>query len=164
MDTTPATKTCSACGLELPRIAFYKRPSAPDRLRGQCKNCIAIKGKDWEQRNRHKRKEISRRAAPNQAARKDWLKRVYGLTPAQYESMVLEQGGVCAICNRPEETTLNGARRSLAVDHCHATNRVRALLCGHCNKAIGLAREDIGILRAMISYLELHAADEREVA
>jgi hypothetical protein len=42
----------------------------------------------------------------------------------------------------------------LSIDHNHETGEVRELLCGDCNTAIGMAKEDPEILQAMISYLK----------
>jgi hypothetical protein len=33
-------------------------------------------------------------------------------------------------------------------------------LCDRCNKVLGLVRDDIGLLRAMVSYLEEHADEQ----
>ena len=72
----------------------------------------------------------------------------YGVTVAQYDRMLAEQGGRCAICG-------NGpGAKGLAVEHCHTTGRVRALLCGPCNSAIGLLREDPQIFAAAVTYLQ----------
>lgn len=77
------------------------------------------------------------------------LKRVarYDITREQYLQMVVEQGGQCRICGR--EPGLKG----WAVDHCHLTGKVRGLLCGRCNSAIGLFNDDIDILTNAIRYL-----------
>lgn len=40
------------------------------------------------------------------------------------------------------------------IDHDHKTGKIRGLLCGFCNKAIGLLKENINILRNAIHYLE----------
>ena len=44
------------------------------------------------------------------------------------------------------------------VDHCHATGRIRALLCGACNGMLGLAKDKPATLRAAADYIEKHAA------
>lgn len=67
---------------------------------------------------------------------------------AEYERRLAEQGGVCGICRRPPEDG-----RRLAGDHDHATDLDRGLLCGPCNTAIGLFRDDPVILQAAIDYL-----------
>lgn len=67
------------------------------------------------------------------------MKYKYGITIEQYELLLSAQGYACAICGAPPAPTYG-----LAVDHCHETGRVRALLCGPCNRMLGiyeLARE-----------------------
>jgi hypothetical protein len=76
------------------------------------------------------------------------LKRIYGITLGEYNSMSLAQGGACAICGKPERT-----RRALAVDHNHSTGKVRGLLCWPCNAALGLFMDDKDLLSTAISYL-----------
>jgi hypothetical protein len=44
--------------------------------------------------------------------------------------------------------------KSLSVDHCHATDRIRGLLCLDCNFLIAHAKDNIEILLSAIKYLE----------
>jgi hypothetical protein len=79
----------------------------------------------------------------------------YGITLAQYDSMLLAQGGKCYICKGDEiqiDHRIKEIRR-LAVDHDHATGKVRGLLCAACNRGIALFKEDPEILRSAILYL-----------
>lgn len=76
------------------------------------------------------------------------LRKKFQITVEQYEALLSEQGGVCAICRRPCKT---GKR--LAVDHDHATGTVRGLLCTPCNTAIGLVAESTERLYVMAAYL-----------
>jgi Recombination endonuclease VII len=48
--------------------------------------------------------------------------------------------------------------KALDVDHCHKSNQIRGLLCNHCNRAIGLAKEDPALLRKMANYVEKEQA------
>ena len=73
----------------------------------------------------------------------------YGLTLEDYDKMLEEQGGVCAICGKPDPTHPN-----LAVDHCHITGKIRGLLCRVCNPAIGALGDDVDSLRKVIAYLQ----------
>jgi len=82
------------------------------------------------------------------------LCRKYNITLETYLEMFAKQGGVCAICLRPEwEKTPAGKVRALCVDHDHETERKRGLLCTRCNRLIGQADEDPVVLQRMIEYL-----------
>lgn len=86
---------------------------------------------------------------PKKEWQRDWyLRRTYGITSDEYETMLKRQNGVCRICRRPPE------KKFLAVDHHHESKKVRALLCTSCNVMIGHAQESPVILRAVADYLE----------
>jgi len=92
--------------------------------------------REYQRRNavriRRRHKEWRRTSATYKASQhRDQLK-PFGLTPEIYEEMLREQGGVCGLCLKPP-----AAKRRLAVDHCHQTNRVRGLLCHNCNLRLG---------------------------
>lgn len=72
-------------------------------------------------------------ASTGDNARRVAFKHRYGITIEQYDAMLAAQNGVCAICLNPPR----GKMKRLSVDHCHATGRVRGLLCITCNRAIG---------------------------
>lgn len=75
----------------------------------------------------------------------------YGITVEEYDQMVENQNGVCAICEKP-----CASGRRLAVDHDHVTGKVRGLLCGACNRIIG--HLDNKVWRdAALNYLEDNA-------
>jgi hypothetical protein len=77
---------------------------------------------------------------------KHGLKRA-GFAVQEYNSLLTAQGGGCAICGG-----LPG-RRKLAVDHDHATGKIRGLLCGSCNTMLGHTHDDQSILKLAIEYL-----------
>jgi hypothetical protein len=81
--------------------------------------------------------------------RRSYLKRAYGITDSDYEARLRAQGGVCAICGR-----CDSRRYRLAVDHCHLTGRVRGLLCGKCNRALGYFEDSTELLLGAAIYLE----------
>jgi hypothetical protein len=81
--------------------------------------------------------------------RQHWQKKHYGISPADYDRMLLQQGGVCAIC---KGLTTDGRR--LFVDHNHESKRVRGLLCNQCNTALGMLRERVDLFLAAIAYLK----------
>lgn len=56
----------------------------------------------------------------------------FNILREDYNRVLEEQGGVCAICKEPEPQS-----RRLAVDHCHNTNIIRGILCMRCNTNLG---------------------------
>lgn len=79
---------------------------------------------------------------------------LYGVTPERYAEMLAEQDNACAVCR----TTKPGGKGSWHIDHDHATEAIRGLLCHHCNIGLGNFKDDPGYLRAAIAYLEAYAS------
>ena len=71
-----------------------------------------------------------------------------------FDELVVQQGGVCAICGRPDPEH---------VDHDHETGAVRGILCFNCNGGLGQFRDSIDSLLTAASYLEAHRTDELEL-
>lgn len=82
--------------------------------------------------------------------RKSAYRRLYGITPEDYDRIFLEQGGVCKICGSPPT---EGKR--LHVDHEHGKNEnpVRGLLCFRCNSGLGMFRDDPELLVVAAGYI-----------
>lgn len=95
-----------------------------------------------------------RRSNPERVRGHD-LKKRFGISVEDYQRMLDEQQGVCKICEQPEVKLDHRTKlpRRLAVDHCHKTGRVRALLCSDCNTAIGLLKEDVELMKKAIEYV-----------
>ena len=83
------------------------------------------------------------------------LKRLYGLSIEEYETMVQQQEGCCAICKK-SSLLFSGRKKRLCVDHCHTTGKVRGLLCEPCNTMLGMARDNQSVLSSAINYLRDH--------
>jgi hypothetical protein len=75
----------------------------------------------------------------------------YGITLEEFERMLYEQGGCCAICGA---TSPSGRRNQWYVDHDHKTGLVRGALCCHCNLMLGAARDVPQTLIRAASYLQ----------
>lgn len=76
------------------------------------------------------------------------LRNRHGIGVEDYERMLAEQGGACAICDKTPS-----AEEILRIDHCHATGRIRGLLCNRCNLAIGYLRDDSAAAMRACLYL-----------
>lgn len=92
------------------------------------------------------RASIARRKLKSQQSR---IYREYGLTEDQHIELFKKQEGGCAICKDRFSD-----RFEMHVDHCHASMRVRGLLCQKCNQAIGLFRDDATIINSALEYLK----------
>ena len=104
---------------------------------------------NWSAKNRDKKKESAlnwMRRNPKKV-KNAYLLREYGISHKEYNILVKNQNNLCAICIKEE------LGKSLAVDHCHKTGKIRGLLCSDCNRAIGMLKDDITILRNAIEYL-----------
>lgn len=108
-----------------------------------CKACEKVNFKDWYHKNLKYNKY------------RDYVRNCkrFGLTAFEYEAIVLAQNNKCAICKLPEVSTRSGVIKKLAIDHCHTTGKVRALLCNACNTSIGLMKENVELLELAIKYL-----------
>lgn len=76
-----------------------------------------------------------------------------------YNKMLESQLGLCKICNQPSKRKANNKKtiKSLCIDHCHKTNKVRGLLCNDCNSLLGYAKDSIELLEGAIEYLKSNA-------
>ena len=84
------------------------------------------------------------------------LKRDFGLSLDDYNKMLVKQNNCCSICKQPETAKLKGKIKALSVDHNHVTKKVRGLLCGLCNSALGKLKENKDIIKALLEYIEKH--------
>lgn len=81
----------------------------------------------------------------------------YKVSREWFLNKLLEQDCRCAICKlRIDEIESNLGSR-LNIDHNHDTNRVRGLLCGNCNTALGSFKDSIDILESAKQYLLKHS-------
>ena len=89
--------------------------------------------------------------------RRGQLKRLYGLSPADYDALLAKQDGVCATCGKPSKETL-------CVDHCHATGTIRGLLCRKCNTGLGCYEDDPATMITSLAYLACGRRDRAGAA
>lgn len=136
-------KICNSCHQNKPYSEFWNYKRSPD---GKMYRCIPCEKKYIKQFRPSQRASQRRLALQNK----------YNLTLDDYEELLAKQDSRCAVCrNHETEITPSGDSLSLAVDHNHHTGQVRGLLCGRCNKAIGLANDSREVLLAMVEYLKI---------
>lgn len=66
----------------------------------------------------------------------------------QFEQLLAEQDGVCAICGEKEKKFSR-----LSVDHRHSDGFIRGLLCSGCNTGLGRLKDSEELLIKALEYL-----------
>lgn len=140
------TKKCSQCKKSKLLSLFNRCNRQKSGRRPECAECRSIKNKkiyseSLEQRDRVKGKTI---------------KKTYNITIDEYNKMALEQDFKCQICKK-ESTELDkryNRIRKLVIDHDHRTGKIRGLLCGPCNRALGGFSEQMETILGAIAYLD----------
>lgn len=142
--------TCKECYRERHRSQYVPKDGASDEPR----DCLVC-GNSFRPRQRTEAFYCSPRCKDqNPKRRASHLLRKYGITVDEYDRMLAEQDGGCAICGQSPETQRARFTTYLVVDHCHDTGRVRGLLCEPCNLLLGRWNDDPALLRRAADYLE----------
>ena len=115
---------------------------------GYCRQCALLRSSEWRKKNRN----YIRSKYPERN-RKQNLKK-YNITVEDFNEMLIAQNNNCKLCLQPSNYTLNDKKRNLDIDHCHKTGKIRGLLCTSCNRALGLFKDDIEVLKRAIEYLK----------
>jgi len=131
------TKKCNRCQEVKTEFEFHKDKTTKLGLYGFCKVCKAKATSKYHHENKDHRRNLQ-------------LKRYYGITLEDYNSMREKQNFCCYTCGTEEKNL----RRGLLVDHNHTTGKVRKLLCDYCNVVLGKVKENTEILRNLIKYID----------
>lgn len=135
------SKECGKCEKEKDEEDFYNHRLSPDGKQTTCKSCMNEQTKEYYNKNKDK---IDNKNRGNN------LRRLYGISLQQYNELLDKQHGCCAICDRHREEF----DRHFSVDHNHATNEIRGLLCTYCNhRVVGRHRDGV-LLRKIADYVE----------
>lgn len=127
-------KICKRCNKNKSLSCFNKAKNSKDRLKSWCVECCSKWNKNTQ--------------TPEQT-RSYNLKKKYGLSVEEYNQMFLTQEGKCKICS----THQSELKKRLYVDHCHATGKVRGLLCHNCNLAIGYFQDNSQLMLKGANYV-----------
>lgn len=119
-------KKCSCCKKEKAIASFHVSVNG-DR-NGRCKDCVSGA----------------------------FLRYRYKISESQFWELYNKQKSKCAICScfleLKKGTTLRP--KSIVVDHCHASNLVRGILCSNCNTGLGMFKDNVESLLAAVEYLQ----------
>jgi len=89
----------------------------------------------------------------------------FGLTPEKFAEILAEQGGRCKICKTDDPR--NNRVSTWAIDHDHACcpgprscgKCLRGLLCGNCNRGLGLFGDSLPVVESAAVYLRHYAKE-----
>jgi hypothetical protein len=141
---TYTEKACKKCGEIKQLVQFPKKKDAADGHLHNCRTC------DGERKSKYT------------WSREQWweweIKRHYGITKDEYNSILESQHCSCAICqiHLDDYAGIHGNGKKVerfSVDHCHTTGKVRGLLCFRCNLAIGYAQDNPDIMEKAAQYI-----------
>ena len=125
------TKKCKMCGETKPLTDFHLARSERSGRHQYCKLC-------------RRTREVRSDGLTSQHVL--WMKR-HGSSAEEYLKMRELQGNRCAICG------YSNPLKKLCLDHDHATNKARGLLCNWCNSVLAHAHDDVSVLQKCIKYL-----------
>jgi len=116
--------------------------------KGLCKKCyhakyfnkwIQIPGKKTkmylDKIKWRKTRTMSRRNINRVQAMKSKMKNKYGITLKDYNTLYINQNGICPICKTKKKHIFSKVDKAdkLCIDHDHITLEIRGLLCSTCN-------------------------------
>ncbi len=159
-------KQCSRCKEKMNLDRFTNNKGSKDGKDHYCRICkSAVKKEDYlknrdrikkqvhESYKRNKEKALIRAKIYRTVNRDKVIAQkrfaLTGVTAKQYNEAFVKQKGKCAICGKHSSEF----RMRLAADHCHKSKKFRGLLCGYCNTALGLFKDDATLIRRGIEYL-----------
>jgi hypothetical protein len=122
---------CPDCGQIKPLTDFPRNKRGRAGFGSYCKPCHNTRGK------------VS--VAGRGGSREYHSRRRYGIGQTEFDGLLAEQGGRCAIC---------GGADPQHVDHDHRTGWVRGLLCFNCNGGLGQFKDDPKLLAGAYTYLK----------
>ena len=164
-------KLCTKCKKKKSIKEFYKNRTMKNGLGVWCKDCVRKYKKDYKNRPKpiitskicsnckikksisefRKRKEMKDGWESNcrECVSRNDRKRNYRLTEKELTKLFNEHP-ICDICKINFNLL---SSKNIHIDHNHKTNKIRGLLCNHCNSLIGMAKENTFILENAIKYL-----------
>jgi hypothetical protein len=147
-------KICSKCKVDK-LVEEYHLVANSDKRRTICRDCVAERFRNWKSKNteavRNKWRIASRKYSRKPGYADTRKLKKYNLTLEQHTEMYDRQNGVCSIC---------GSDRTLVIDHCHKTNKVRELICNSCNLGLGSFKDNPNLLLIAAEYLKKYSGVE----
>jgi hypothetical protein len=143
-------RLCYICKINKPIKEFYKSKYGTGGYEYRCKLCSISKHNQYRIKNHVKCNEYDKmRNLTHKDYQNDWqLKKNYGISLEQKNKMILDQDKKCACCG----DFLGIDSKNMHIDHNHITKKVRSILCGKCNWALGMMDENVDKILKLAEY------------
>ena len=158
------SKVCTKCQTMKPFSDFSPAKHGKYGLRSICRVCKNIESVEYRAKNKEKYREKQKQQREKKRftleQRAKYIQKTYGVSLDWYIYTYNFQKGCCAICKKPltlfKQSETESSNNVANVDHNHFTGFVRGLLCGDCNRALGLLQDNITAIRNAAEYLEFY--------
>lgn len=123
-------RMCTRCDVEkeLTEENFKRRETYAEGFHTWCVVCYRKYNADYQKNDRNARPEFYK---AREFARE---MKAYGTTVEWYRDKLIEQCGVCVICNHLSHH--HGTLQRLQVDHSHACCNIKTKSCGKCLRGL----------------------------
>jgi len=151
-------KVCLGCGETKPLEDFHLLKTGKYGRHPQCARC----------RNERQRGHYQRWTPEQREAHRHRVNRSrYGIDPHLLRELYEMQEGCCAVCGAAKEFPVTGEKgrkqgEGLVIDHSHADDKVRGLLCWDCNVGLGKFRDSPETLVKAAAYLIEGSESDRD--
>jgi hypothetical protein len=151
-------KTCVLCNEKKTLDFFYAAKGYLYNKESRCISCLKEFKKKYKLSetailNAKERSRVYRKNNPEKfklsVKFSSYKKLGLDITKEEYHNLLDQQDNKCAICNK----TAEGFKKSLCLDHCHATLKVRGFLCDNCNAGLGKFKDNPELLNKAVKYL-----------
>lgn len=142
------TRICSKCEIEKPYSDFsFASQTKTDLAKGVRRKKAQCRACDSRETSAYYRRDGLE--AARKRYREEYYSRKYGLDKALSKALSIAEvrTGRCPICKTTEK---------LVLDHDHATEKVRELICSSCNTLLGAAGDSLDVLYEAIAYIKRH--------
>lgn len=145
-------KKCSKCGEQKPLALFVKRKQSKSGHGSTCKACAALYMSEYYKKNPDKAatnrsKQTLRDAGKNRFTR-------HKITIGEYDEMVAKFDGACWSCRVRPATVIDHDHKCCSTQY-SCGGCVRGVLCGQCNTALGLLRDDTTLIDRLSEYIKM---------
>jgi hypothetical protein len=152
-------KQCTKCLKIKPLDKFHKSKRHGKYTKNECAECT-----NSYLRNHYHSKRKNNDTHKLKRTRYNY-RRTHGIEYEEYLQMCKDRNYMCDICNSvklPANGSIRPCKDILVLDHCHATNKIRGILCQTCNQGLGLLKDSVDNLVAAQLYLLQTETDKSE--